>query len=77
MKDLVKQIVKSILDEKSKIEVNEILGDTSSIIEVIVDSEDLGKVIGKQGKTASHIRGIVYASAWKTGKRYTVDIRER
>jgi uncharacterized protein len=74
MKDLVEDIVKAIVDAEDKVEVNEIEGGNSSIIEILVDKGDLGKVIGKSGKTAQSIRNIIYAASFKTKKRYTVDI---
>jgi predicted RNA-binding protein YlqC (UPF0109 family) len=74
MKTLVETIVKSIVDNEKSVQVSEIGGDSTSIIEVFVDKEDLGKVIGKNGKTAQSIRNIVYASSFKTKKRYTINI---
>jgi predicted RNA-binding protein YlqC (UPF0109 family) len=74
MKTLVETIVKSIVDNEKSVFVTEIGGDSTSIIEVFVDKEDLGKVIGKNGKTAQSIRNIVYASSFKTKKRYTINI---
>jgi predicted RNA-binding protein YlqC (UPF0109 family) len=74
MKNLVETIVKSIVDNEKSVQVSEIGGDSTSIIEVFVDKEDLGKVIGKNGKTAQSIRNIVYASSFKTKKRYTINI---
>jgi predicted RNA-binding protein YlqC (UPF0109 family) len=74
MKNLVQTIVRSIVDHEDKVQVNEIEGDSTSIIEVFVDKSDLGKVIGKNGKTAQSIRNIIYSSSFKTKKRYTIDI---
>jgi predicted RNA-binding protein YlqC (UPF0109 family) len=74
MKTLVETIVKSIVDNEKSVQVSEIGGDSTSIIEVFVDKSDLGKVIGKNGKTAQSIRNIVYASSFKTKKRYTINI---
>jgi len=76
MKDLVETIVRAIVDAEDKVSVKEIPGDSTSIIEIKVCKEDLGKVIGKSGKTAQSIRNIIYASSFKTRKRYTVDISE-
>jgi len=76
MKDLVQTIVKSIVDAEDKVSVKEIPGDSTSIIEIKVMKDDLGKVIGKSGKTAQSIRNIIYAASFKTRKRYTVDISE-
>lgn len=74
MKELVETIVVSIVDKEDDVSVKEIEGGNSSIIEILVDKSDLGKVIGKHGKTAQSIRNIIYAASFKTKKRYTVDI---
>ncbi len=75
MKDLVETIVKAIVDKPELVNVNEVpASDITDVIAVKVDKIDLGKVIGKQGKTAQSIRNIVYACSFKTGKRYNVDI---
>jgi len=74
MKQLIETIVKSIVDIEKRVQVTEIEGGNSVIIEILVDKSDLGKVIGKQGKTAQSLRNIVYAASFKTKKRYTIDI---
>jgi len=74
MKQMVETIVKSIVDLEKRVTVNEVEGGNSVIIEILVDKSDLGKVIGKSGKTAQSIRNIIYAASFKTKKRYTVDI---
>lgn len=74
MKDLIQAIVSHIVDEPDKIQINEIAGTATDTIEIIVSKSDLGKVIGKSGKTAHSIRNIIYAASFKTKKRYSVDI---
>jgi predicted RNA-binding protein YlqC (UPF0109 family) len=74
MKELVEAMVKGIVDKEDEVDVKEIPGANSSIIEIKVDKSDLGKVIGKHGKTAHSIRNIIFAASFKTQKRYTVDI---
>lgn len=74
MKDVVETIIRAIVDDEEMVQVKEIFGESSSIIEILVDKHDLGKVIGKNGKTAQSIRNIIYAASFKTKKRYTVDI---
>jgi len=74
MKQLVETMVKSIVDMEKRVTVNEVEGGNSVIIEILVDKSDLGKCIGKQGKTAHALRSIIYAARFKTRKRYTVDI---
>lgn len=74
MKDLVTTIVKALVDDQDKVQINEINGKTTDIIEIIVSKNDLGKVIGKKGNTAYCIRNLVFAAAFRTKKRYTVNI---
>ena len=75
MKDLIETIVKAIVDKPEVVQVTQnATTSTTDGIDVKVDQDDLGKVIGKKGKTAQSIRNIVYACSFKTGKRYTVDI---
>lgn len=74
MKELLKHIAQTIVDDPDRVEVNEIEGNNSSIIEIKVAKEDLGKMIGKHGRTAQSIRNIVYAASFKYDKRYTIEI---
>jgi len=74
MKELVTTIVKALVDDVDNVQVNEIDGKTSNIIEIVVSKDDLGKVIGKKGNTAYCIRNLVFAAAFRTKKRYTVNI---
>ena len=74
MKELIELIIKGIVDNPDKVEINEIIGEKSSIYEVRVDSDDIGKVIGKQGRNIKSIRTIVNAAAQKDDKRVVVEI---
>ena len=74
MKDLVEMIAKSLVDDPDSVEVNEVEGSQSVIIEVKVASEDMGKIIGKQGRIAKAIRTVVKAAAIKENKRVVVEI---
>jgi predicted RNA-binding protein YlqC (UPF0109 family) len=74
MEYLVTVIVTSLVSNEDGVSVREIPGEHTSILEIQVDKEDLGKVIGKHGKTATSLRVIIYTASFKTGKRYTVDI---
>ena len=74
MKDLLKTIAHYIVEDKDAVEVEEIPGENTSIIEVKVAKSDYGKMIGKNGRTAQSIRNIVYASSFQFGKRYTIEI---
>jgi predicted RNA-binding protein YlqC (UPF0109 family) len=73
-KDLVEYIVKSLVDQPDEVSVNVIEGEKSTILELKVASDDVGKVIGKQGRIAKAIRTILSASATKSGKRAVLEI---
>ena len=75
-KELVEFIAKSLADEPERGVVNLIEGQRSTIIELRVATDDLGKVIGKQGRIARSIRTILSASATKSGKRMVLEILE-
>lgn len=74
MKKLVEIIAKALVDNPDAVVVNEIAGEQSVIIELKVASEDMGKVIGKQGRIAKAIRTVVKAAATKENKRAVVEI---
>ena len=74
MKELIKQISQSLVDNPEKVEVTEVIGDQTSIIELRVAKEDVGKVIGKQGRTAQAIRTILSAASAKLHKRAVLEI---
>jgi predicted RNA-binding protein YlqC (UPF0109 family) len=76
LKDLVTYIVKALVDDQEKVEVKEIAGDKSIIYELRVGEGDLGKVIGKEGRTARAVRTIITAAAMKMGKRTVLEILE-
>lgn len=73
-KDLVEYIVKSLVDFPDDVAVNVIEGEKSTILELKVATEDIGKVIGKQGRIAKAIRTILSATATKSGKRAVLEI---
>jgi predicted RNA-binding protein YlqC (UPF0109 family) len=77
MKDLVELIAKALVDNPDKVKVSQLDGEQSSIIELKVAQEDLGKVIGKQGRNAQAIRIIVTAAGMKLKKRYNLEIVEK
>jgi predicted RNA-binding protein YlqC (UPF0109 family) len=72
--ELVGYMVKSLVDHPDKVEIREIEGEKSTILELRVIKEDIGKVIGKHGRIARAIRTIINASATKTGKRVVLEI---
>jgi len=76
MKELIKQISQSLVDNPDKVEVTEVIGDQTSIIELRVAKEDMGKVIGKQGRIAQAIRTILSAASAKIHKRAVLEILE-
>ena len=76
MKELIEFIVKALVDDPSSVDVKEIQGDKITIYELRVGKEDIGKVIGKRGRTASAIRTIINAVSTKQGKRAELEIIE-
>jgi predicted RNA-binding protein YlqC (UPF0109 family) len=76
VKELVEFIVKSLVDKPDAVRIEEVEGEKASIIELRVDNGDLGKVIGKQGRTAKAIRTILNASGVKAGKKVVLEILE-
>ena len=76
MKDLIAYIAKALVDKPEEVVVTEIEGEQTSVIELKVAKEDLGKVIGKQGRTARALRTILSASSTKLKKRAVLEIIE-
>lgn len=74
MGELVEYIAKSLVDNPEKVSVNEVEGSQYVIIELKVAEEDMGKVIGKQGRIAKAIRTVVKAAAIKENKKVVVEI---
>ena len=74
MKELVEVIATSLVDHPEEVVVTETVTDKSIILELKVSPEDMGKVIGKQGRIAKAIRSVVKAAATKDNKRVVVDI---
>jgi predicted RNA-binding protein YlqC (UPF0109 family) len=77
MKDLITEIVKALVDQPDKVSVNEIEGSHTTILEIRVAKTDMGKVIGKKGRTAQAIRTILSAASGKIRKRYMFELVER
>lgn len=76
LKELVEHMAKSLVDKPENVVVDEIPGQQTTLLALKVDKEDLGKVIGKQGKTAAAMRTIIRAAGTKLNKRYHLDIVE-
>ena len=77
VKELVEMIAKSLVDNPDKVQVSQLDGAQSSIIELKVAPEDVGKVIGKQGRTAQAIRIILGAAGMKLKKRFSLELIEK
>ena len=76
MKDLIERIAKSLVDKPEDVSVKETEGEKTTIIELRVAQEDLGKIIGKQGRTARAMRTLLNAAGTKVGKRCVLEILE-
>ena len=76
MKELVQYLAKSLVNNPDAVEVRETEGDTTSVVELKVAKEDLGRIIGKQGRTAKSIRTIVNAAASRTNRKVVLEIVE-
>ena len=76
MKSLIENIAKALVDNPEEVAVSEVDGERTTVFELRVATSDLGKVIGKQGKTARSMRTILSAAGTKLGKRCVLEILE-
>ena len=76
MKDLVQHIAEALVDKPEEVSVNALQGSQATVLELKVAKEDLGKIIGKQGRTAKSIRTILGAASAKENKRTVLEIVE-
>jgi predicted RNA-binding protein YlqC (UPF0109 family) len=76
MKDLVEMIAKALVDNPEQVVVTEVEGEQTTVLELRVAPSDLGKVIGKQGRTARCIRTLLGAAGMKLRKRFVLEILE-
>jgi len=76
MKDLITTILQALVDQPEKVSVKEFGGGDTKVLEVRVAKTDMGKVIGKQGRTAQAIRTVLSAASGKSRKRYIMEIVE-
>ncbi len=74
MRELVEFIVKALVDQPDAVQVRAIEGEQALVLEVKVAPDDVGKVIGKQGRIVNALRTVVKAAAVRTGKRVTIEI---
>jgi uncharacterized protein len=76
MKELVEAIAKALVDKPDEVQVRSVEGQQVTVLELRVDPTDIGKVIGKQGRTARSMRTILGAAGMKLRKRFTLEILE-
>ena len=76
IKELVEEIAKALVDTPEEVAVREVPGEQATLLELKVAPSDLGKVIGKQGRTARSIRTLLGAAGMKLNRRFTLDILE-
>jgi len=76
MKELIEEIAKALVDNPEQVSVRAVEGEQVTVLELRVHPSDLGKVIGKQGRTARSVRTILNAAGMKLKKRFTLEILE-
>ena len=76
MRDTIEMVVKALVDDSDAVDVREIDRNGTTRIEVRVAQSDMGKVIGKQGRTVRALRSLVYAAGLKQNRRYVLDVVE-
>jgi predicted RNA-binding protein YlqC (UPF0109 family) len=76
VRDLIEYIAKNLVEKPDSVVVHEVAGEKTTIIEVSVDREDIGRIIGKKGRTARALRTILNAAAMKQNKRAALEILE-
>ncbi len=74
MRELVEFIARTLVDHPDAVQVREVEGERTIVIEVTVAPDDIGKIIGRQGRIVNALRTVVRAAAVRTGKRVTVEI---
>ncbi len=76
MKTLLEDIAKALVDHPEDVQVTEVEGEQTTVLELRVNTDDLGKVIGRQGRTARAIRTLLAAAGMKVNKRFVLEILE-
>ena len=76
MKTILEEIAKALVDKTDEVSVSEIVGDQTTVFELKVAQEDIGKIIGKSGRTAKALRTILSAAGMKLRKRFVLEILE-
>jgi len=74
LKELIEFIIKGIVDKPEEVEINQIIGEKTLIFEIKADPQDVGKIIGKQGRNIKSIRTIANAAAQNSNKRVIIEI---
>ena len=74
LKELIELMIKGIVDKPDKVEINQIIGEKTSVFEIKADPDDIGKIIGKQGRNIKSIRTIINAAAQRDSKRVIIEI---
>ena len=76
MKEAVEKIVNALVDDKNAVEVSEEKGERATVIKLRVASSDMGRIIGREGRTVKAIRSLLFAAGQKHGQRFVLDIVE-
>ncbi len=76
MKEAVEKIVTALVDDKEAVEISEDAGDRATVIRMRVAATDMGRIIGREGRTIKAIRSLLFAAGQKQGKRFVLDIVE-
>jgi hypothetical protein len=76
VRQLIEAIARALVDQPDRVQVNEVEGEQTTVLELRVAQEDLGKVIGKQGRTARAMRTLLAAAGMKVRKRFVLEILE-
>jgi predicted RNA-binding protein YlqC (UPF0109 family) len=76
MKEAVEKIVNALVDDKEAVEITEEAGDRATVIKMRVAAGDMGRIIGREGRTIKAIRSLLFAAGQKHGKRFVLDIVE-
>ena len=76
MKEAIEKIVGALVGEKDAVEISEETGDRATVIKVRVAESDMGRIIGREGRTIKAIRSLLFAAGQKHGKRFVLDIVE-
>lgn len=74
LKELIELMIKGIVDKPDKVEINQIIGEKTLVFEIKADPDDIGKIIGKQGRNIKSIRTIINAAAQGDSKRVIIEI---